>query len=568
MRKGGRNNYDDEIYEEDEYYDDDEDEEYEEEYEEVKPKKNNTNQKKETKNPQNNNKNQPKKEEQNNQLLNPKKVDKLELSKKDSNTSAIALSVSSQSSMAASTKSKEKKIKLLKDLNELESYPIITYGDQYTKQEEKPTINLVIIGHVDSGKSTMIGNLLCLLGVISKKDIEKKLVKGSKTKETIKYAFATDETSSERERGVTMDIGFKNFSTKNRNVLALDAPGHQDFIPNMIAGTSAADYALLVIDSGLQDFDAGFYGGGRTKEHALLAKTLGVSKMIVAINKLELFNWDEKRYNEIVEILQNFLVDELGFNDKDIFFIPTSAATGDNLIKPIESPNAKWYKGPVLIDLIDNLPAPVRAIDSPVRFIINDVTNNAVNGLKGLNLYGKLDSGIITTNNDYIILPSGNKEKIKTIAINGNKVNFIKPGQQAEILLNVNKNTKEEFIVEPGNILCSEKYPVPVIKSFKAHIKTYDIAKPIMKGESMLLYLQGQEKQIVIKKIERIFNEGSQISRNNPIAIPKNYYADVVIHSEDKICAELFKLNKRLSTFALRINGTTVAMGYITEFIE
>ena len=146
-----------------------------EEYEEVKPKKNNTNQKKETKNPQNNNKNQPKKEEQNNQLLNPKKVDKLELSKKDSNTSSIALSVSSQSSMAASTKSKEKKIKLLKDLNELESYPIITYGDQYTKQEEKPTINLVIIGHVDSGKSTMIGNLLCLLGVISKKDIEKKI---------------------------------------------------------------------------------------------------------------------------------------------------------------------------------------------------------------------------------------------------------------------------------------------------------------------------------------------------------------------------------------------------------
>ena len=577
--KKGRNNYDDELYEDDDYNDDYDDDYYEEEYEEEedekpkkkqnknknekKPQQNNNNKNNQTKNPPPNPQNQNKSKQQNT------KINSLELTKKESNTSSsMALSLSSSSAVSISTKEKEKNIKSIKDLNDLESYPKIDYGGKYTSQEEKPTINLVIIGHVDSGKSTMIGHLLSLLNLIDKKILKNKLTTNSNSKEYIQYAFATDESSSERERGVTIDIGFKNFSTKTKNVVALDAPGHQDFIPNMIAGTSAADYALLVIDSGINAFDAGFYSGGRTKEHALLAKTLGVSKIIVAINKLELFNWEEKRYNEIVEILQKYLVDELGFNDKDIYFIPTSGKTGDNLIKPIESKNAKWYNGPVLIDLIDNLPAPIRAIDGPVRFIINDITKNPVNGFQGINLYGKLDSGIISVNKEYIIFPYLYKEKIKTIAVNKTKVDYIIPGQQAEILLNVNKNNKEELIIESGNILSSEKYPIPCVKQFKAHIKTYDLKTPITLGEKMMFYLQGQKKQITIKKIERIFNEGSKVSRNNTKFIPKNFYADVIIYSEDKICAELFKLNKRLSTFALRIKDDTQAMGYITEFIE
>ena len=339
-------------------------------------------------------------------------------------------------------------------------------------------------------------------------------------------------------------------------------------LPLNFAGASAADYALLVIDSGLNAFDAGFFRNGRTKEHALLAKTLGISKLIVAINKLELFNWEEKRYNELVEILHNYLVDELGFKSEDISFIPTSAYTGDNLVKPIESKNAKWYKGPVLIDLIDSLPAPNRAIDGPVRFIINDVTNKSIGGAKGISLFGKLDSGVILKNKEYLVLPSGNKEKIKAMTVNNNKVDYIIPGQQAEILLNVNKNQKEEFVIEKGNILCLEKYPVPCVKKFKAHINTYNLKTPIMQGEKMMFYLQGQQTQIVIKKIEKIFNEGNQVSRNNAKFIPKYFNADVIIHSDDKICAELLKLNRRLSIFTLRIKGETEAMGYITEFLE
>ena len=154
------------------------------------------------------------------------------------------------------------------------------------------------------------------------------------------------------------------------------------------------------------------------------------------------------------------------------------------------------------------------------------------------------------------------------MTVNNNKVDYIIPGQQAEILLNVNKNQKEEFVIEKGNILCLEKYSVPCVKKFKAHINTYNLKTPIMQGEKMMFYLQGQQTQIVIKKIEKIFNEGNQVSRNNAKFIPKYFNADVIIHSDDKICAELLKLNRRLSIFTLRIKGETEAMGYITEFLE
>lgn len=565
-------NLEDELYEDDDYYDDGDDDYYDDEYEEEeeeeipKKKKNAYNKNNSNKN---NNKNQNQKQNQNKNQNNKDNISNqsssLNLSKKESYVSAT-----SSSSMSVSTKeNKKEEILSLKDLNNLKSYPKIEYGKKYiNNNNEKPKINLVIIGHVDSGKSTIVGHLLYTLNELDKKEVHKNLkVKSSKDEKnnnTLAFAFATDEAIEERERGVTIDIAFKPFSTKTKNIMALDAPGHQDFIPSMLAGTSAADSALLVIDSGINAFSAGFYKDGQTREHALLAKTLGITQLIVAINKLELFDWNKERYDEIVETLEKFLIDELGFDKKNIKFIPVSGLTGDNLNKPISSNNAKWYKGPTLVELIDNLEPPQRAIDAPVRFIINDIPKNQ----KNLVIYGKLESGIIIENTDYLIMPSGTKLKIKSIDVNKKKLKFITPGQQAEISFNANKNTKEEIVVEPGNVLSSEKYPIPCIKKFKAHIKTYDIKTPISLGQKMMFYLQGQKVQISIKKIERIFNEGSKVSKNNTRFIPKNFYADIIIESEDKICAELYVLNKKLSIFALRVGGETVAMGYITEFLE
>lgn len=566
-------NLEDELYEDDDYYDDGDgdddyyDDEYEEEEEEIPKKKKNAYNKNNSN--KNNNTNQNQKQNQNKNQNNKDNIsnqsNSLNLSKKESYVSAT-----SSSSMSVSTKeNKKEEVISLKDLNNLKSYPKIEYGKKYIdNNNEKPKINLVFIGHVDSGKSTIAGHLLYALNELDKKEVHKNLKvksnKDEKNKDTLAFAFATDEAIEERERGVTIDIAFKPFSTKTKNVMVLDAPGHQDFIPSMLAGTSAADSALLVIDSGINAFSAGFYKDGQTREHALLAKTLGINQLIVAINKLELFDWKKERYDEIVETLEKFLIDELGFDKKNIKFIPVSGLTGDNLNKHISSNNAKWYKGPTLVELIDLLEPPQRAIDAPVRFIINDIPKNQ----KNLIIYGKLETGIIIDNTDYLIMPSGTKLKIKSIDVNKKKLKFITPGQQAEISFNPNKNTKEEIVVEPGNVLSSEKYPIPCIKKFKAHIKTYDIKTPISLGQKMMFYLQGQKVQISIKKIERIFNEGSQVSKNNTRFIPKNFYADIIIESEDKICAELYGLNKKLSIFALRVGGETVAMGYITEFLE
>ena len=594
--KKGKFNYEDELYDDDEYYEDDDyyDDEYYEEEEEEKPKqnskKNNKNNFNQTKSQiqnkqQNQNKNNKVNKNQNiNNNLSKKESSNntLNLSKKESNTSNASSSLtlkanpSSSSSISNSIKEnkkqeKEKQLISITELNNIKSYPKIDYGKKYTSNDnnnEKPTINLVIIGHVDSGKSTIVGHLLCLLNVLDKKEVHKNLKvksnKGEKEIDTLAFAFATDEASDERERGVTIDTAFKTFSTKNKTVIAIDAPGHQDFIPSMIAGTSVADAALLVIDSGLNAFDAGFYKEGRTKEHALLAKTLGISQLIVAINKLELFNWKKERYDEIKDALNHFLVDDLGFDEKNLKYLPMSGLTGDNLIKPISDKGGDWYKGPTLIDLIDSLESPQKAIDSPVRFIINDIVKNS----KGRSIFGKLENGIIINNSEYVILPSGNKEKIKSIMVNKNNVQFITPGQQAELFLQTNKNVKEEQIIEPGNILCLEKYPIPCIKKFKAHIKTFELKVPLSLGQKMMFYLQGQKTQISIKKIERIFNEGSKVSKNNTRFIPKNFYADIIIESENKLCAELYVVNNKLSTFALRISGDTQAMGYITEFLE
>lgn len=576
--KKGKYNYDDEIYEDDDYYGNDEyyDDEYGEgeeyEEEEKKPNKN----KKNKNNNQNQKNNQNKNQEKNKNNNKNNQKNNLDLSKNINSNSSLSLSKSESSSMSVTSKEikkeeKEKPKINVKDLNNLKAYPKIEYGKKYTdNQDEKPTISLVIIGHVDSGKSTIVGHLLIFMNEINKNEAHKNLKvksnkKGEEKKDVINYAFATDEATDERERGVTIDISYKHFSTKTKNVLALDAPGHQDFIPNMIAGTSAADAALLVIDSGTQAFDAGFYKEGQTKEHALLAKTLGINQLIVAINKLELFDWEKKRFDEIVEILEKYLVDELGFDKNKIKFIPLSGLTGDNLNKKISSEKAKWYNGPTLIELIDQLEPPQRAIDAPVRFIINDVSKRE--NSNNLNLFGKLESGIIIENQEYLIMPLGYKEKIKSIEINKKSVKFMIPGQQGEIHISSNKSSKQDLLAQ-GNVLSSVNYPVPCIKKFKAHIKTYELKVPISLGQKMMFYLQGQKAQISIKKIERIFNEGSKVSKNNTRFIPKNFYADIIIESENSICAELYVLNTKLSTFTLRIGGETEAMGYITEFLE
>ena len=320
----------------------------------------------------------------------------------------------------------QKIVLTIKELNEIKypkSLPNLSLLE--ISKDEKPIVNLVVIGHVDSGKSTLMGHLLYLMGEIDERTLNK-YEKESKRigKNTFHFAWAMDEDAEERKRGVTVDIAYKHFQTKSKSVNVMDAPGHKDFIPNMIAGTSAADFALLIVDSGKNSFDAGFFSGGQTKEHAILARSLGVKKLIVCVNKLELWDWSKERFDFIKNLLQDYL-NSLDFKDEDLHFIPVSGLHGVNLkdkapellsAAKCENKsliNLMWYEGPSIVELIDSLDPPVRDYESPLRFSITDVGNTTVGSLQGFGIFGKVESGVVYADQEYLINPLNLKVKIR-----------------------------------------------------------------------------------------------------------------------------------------------------------
>ncbi|KIY52556.1 elongation factor 1-alpha [Fistulina hepatica ATCC 64428] len=249
--------------------------------------------------------------------------------------------------------------------------------------KEKTHVNVVVIGHVDSGKSTTTGHLIYKCGGIDKRTIEKfekeaaELGKGS-----FKYAWVLDKLKAERERGITIDIALWKFETPKFMVTVIDAPGHRDFIKNMITGTSQADCAILIIAAGTGEFEAGISKDGQTREHALLAFTLGVRQLIVAVNKMDTTKWSEDRFNEIVKETSTF-IKKVGYNPKGVAFVPISGWHGDNMLE--ESSNMTWYKGwtketkagvvkgKTLLEAIDAIEPPARPSDKPLRLPLQDV---------------------------------------------------------------------------------------------------------------------------------------------------------------------------------------------------
>lgn len=344
------------------------------------------------------------------------KVNNEKLDKKDS----INLNIDNdknliKSNIISSHNNKNDKVKLSASELNSEIYPTIEYGIEQ-QSDSKVDISLVVIGHVDSGKSTLMGHLLYLQGEINDKTLAKYEKESKRVgKNTFHFAWALDEDTEERKRGVTVDIAHKYFETKNKKVAAMDAPGHKDFVPNMISGTSAADCALLIIDSNKNAFESGFFQGGQTKEHAVLAKTLGVKQLIVCINKLEIWNWSKERFDYIKAQLEPYL-ETLEFKSKDVTYIPISGLKGINLTtKPMqEVPELGWYEGNTLIESIDSIENPLRLNQAPVRFTISDAGQSIVNNLQGFSLYGRLEAGVVFEDKEYLVMPSNCKVKIRS----------------------------------------------------------------------------------------------------------------------------------------------------------
>ena len=291
--------------------------------------------------------------------------------------------------------------------------------------KEKDKINLVVIGHVDSGKSTSTGHLIYKCGGIDERTIAKFEKEAAELgKSSFKYAWVLDKLKAERERGITIDIALWKFQSDKRQFTIIDAPGHRDFIKNMITGTSQADAAVLMIASDAGGFEAGFSKEGQTREHALLAQTMGVKQMICAVNKMDdsSVKYSQQRFEEIKSELTNFLK-KVGYNVAKIPFIPISGWEGDNMIEA--STNMPWYKGPTLLEALDNFNPPKRPSEKPLRLPLQDVYK--IGGI-GTVPVGRVETGVLKAGMVVTFGPLGVTTEVKSVEMHHETVEQAAPG--------------------------------------------------------------------------------------------------------------------------------------------
>jgi len=320
--------------------------------------------------------------------------------------------------------------------------------------KEKVHMNIVVIGHVDSGKSTTTGHLIYKCGGIDKRTIEKfekeaqEMGKGS-----FKYAWVLDKLKAERERGITIDIALWKFETEKRHYTIIDAPGHRDFIKNMITGTSQADVAVLIIASPNGEFEAGISKDGQTREHALLAYTLGVKQMIVCANKMDdkTVNYGQARFDEIQKEVSNF-IKKIGYNPANVPFVPISGWNGDNMLE--KSDKMPWWKGPTLIEALDSMPPPQRPADRPLRIPLQDVYK--IGGI-GTVPVGRVETGVLKPGMVVTFAPVNLSTEVKSVEMHHEQMAEAHPGD------NVGFNVKNVSVkdIRRGNVAGDSKNDPP-----------------------------------------------------------------------------------------------------------
>lgn len=425
---------------------------------------------------------------------------------------------------------------------------------------KKSILNLVIIGHVDAGKSTMLGHLLYLLGNVSDKTMHKYKQEAERIgKGSFAFAWVLDETQTERSRGVTVDIAQTTFETENKIVNLMDAPGHKDFIPNMIRGASAADCAMLVVDSGVGEFETGFESGGQTREHLILARSLGVSYVIVAVNKMDKCDWSKQRYDEITQKLEIFLK-QLGFKDKDFIFVPCSGLLGQNLrTKPSVG---EWYTGDTLFEVIDKVPLFDKSINKPLRFYVDDILKSQSTNFL---LSGNVDTGKIKVGEKVIIMPSRHIGHVKTITIDDKTETFANAGYSISLQL----TTTEAVDIKPGDFICDIKSPpIKVTNKFKARVLIFNVEIPITQGFQVMLHYKAITVEALIKNLISQLNKTGEVVKARPRFLTKNMNAIVEIELQEYICIELYEEFKELGRILLRYAGNTIAAGFVIEIDE
>jgi len=426
--------------------------------------------------------------------------------------------------------------------------------------KDKLHINIVVIGHVDAGKSTTTGHLIYKCGGIDKRAIEKFEKEAAQMgKGSFKYAWVLDKLKAERERGITIDIALWKFETKKYQFTIIDAPGHRDFIKNMITGTSQADIALLVIASGTGEFEAGISKTGQTREHALLAYTLGVKQMIVAVNKMDdkSVNFSETRFNEIKEETSRFLK-KTGYKPETIPFIPISGWNGDNMVE--KSENLKWYTGPTLMESLDGVTPPKRPTDKPLRVPLQDVYK--IGGI-GTVPVGRVETGIMKPGMTVIFAPVQISTEVKSIEMHHESIPEAAPGD------NIGFNIKSIAVkqLRRGFVAGDIKNDPPAgVECFQAQVIIMNHPGEIRVGYTPVLDCHTAHIACkfgeILNKVDR--RTGKQ-KEDNPTFVKNGDSAVINLIPTKPFCVESYKEYPPLGRFAVRDMRSTVAVGVIQK---
>ncbi|RDA88040.1 hypothetical protein CP532_5306 [Ophiocordyceps camponoti-leonardi (nom. inval.)] len=415
------------------------------------------------------------------------------------------------------------------------------------KSDMKKSTSFVVVGHVDAGKSTLMGRLLLELKFVEQRTVDKYRRQAEKSgKQSFALAWVTDQGSEERDRGVTIDIATNHFETPTTNFTILDAPGHRDFVPNMIAGASQADLAILVIDANTGAFEKGLKG--QTPEHVLLLRSLGVQQLIVAVNKLDMVGWSKERFEEISEQINGFLTG-LGFQAKHISFIPISGLKGDNISGKIESAAAAWYTGPTLLEALESTEATtMRALEKPMRLPISEVFRSQQGTTT---LAGRLDSGTVQIGDGVIVQPSGESAYVKSIMVDTKAQDWAVAGQNVSVAL----SNIDAVHIRVGDIVCGATDAMVCGDTFTikamafAHLMTMSI--DLHRGR---LHAQGE-----VHSISAILDKATgEIVKKKPKIVQPGMVARIIIKLNSKVPLEK---GQRL---VIRSRGETIAAGSST----
>ncbi len=436
-------------------------------------------------------------------------------------------------------------------------------GIKMSGRSKKPHVNLVVIGHVDHGKSTMMGHFLYRLGVIDERTIEKYRKEASEIgRESWAYAWVLDTLREERSRGLTIDPTYTKFETEKYSYTLIDAPGHRDFIKNMISGTSQADAAILVVSAKPNEFEAGFSKGGQTREHAILAKILGINNLIVCVNKMDAVGYKRDAYEYVKSELSKFLK-TIGFNLEKVPFIPTSGLKGDSLVE--KSENMPWYDGPTLKEALDNYvePPPV-PMDKPLRIPIGKVLK--ITGV-GTVATGRVATGVIKPGDKIIINPPQIRTVAQSIEMHHSKLEQAIPGD------NIGINLKGVSVsdIKRGDVIGHESNPPtivgPEIARILARISVVWHPTAIAEGYTPVIHAHTLQIATRFVKLKARYAATGELLEQAPSFIKTGDAADVILEPIKKCVLEKAAEFSQLGRFAIRDMGQLIAVGVVREIL-